>query len=364
MQQFSRDELQRYMRHFSLKNVGMDGQKKLKQAKVLLIGAGGLANPAALYLSAAGIGCIGIIDDDVVDLSNLQRQVAFSTNDIGAYKVNALKTKLQALNPNITVNAYQEKFTEANACACVKNYDVVIDCTDNFPTRYLVNDACWIENKPNVYASISQFEGQCTVFAKGYSPCYRCLYPAPPPSGLIPNCAEGGVFGVLPGLLGTLQAMQALNIILAIGEPLYGRLFIFNALNFETKILAYSQNPDCELCVKSMAFDQLSRPTEQCDIADDVPQITIDEFKQLKQTTDLCLLDVREPYEYDADNMEGQLIPLNELAARIDEIDTTKPIVVHCQSGLRSAKAVKALAKLGIKAISLEGGLQAWKQSQ
>ncbi len=362
MTDFSKDELQRYLRHFSLSEVGIDGQKKLKQAKVLLVGAGGLASPASLYLASAGVGHVGIIDNDTVELSNLQRQVLFSTNDVGKPKVAVVKDKLQHLNPHVSVTSYPEKLDEMNALAIIKQYDLVLDCSDNFPTRYIVNDACWHLNKPNVYASISQFEGQCTVFTNNNGPCYRCLYAEPPPSGLIPNCAEGGVLGALPGLLGTLQALQALTLILGIGEPLIGRLLMVDVLRFSFNTMQLSSDPACLLCAKQTAFTALPRPSFSCEILATVPEINVEEFLALENHEDVFVLDVREPYEYDADNIGGHLIPLGQLSDRLSEIDTQKTIIVHCESGKRSQKAVNLLKNKEIYAKNLQGGLTAIRQ--
>lgn len=361
MANFSPNELRRYARHFSLNEIGTQGQEKLRQAKVFVVGAGGLASPVLQYLAAAGVGTIGVADDDKVDVSNLQRQVVFTTADQGRAKVDICSERITALNPNVKVITHNTALTENNALELIQDYDIVIDCTDNFATRYTVNDACSELKKPNVYASISQFDGQCTVFTAQDGPCYRCIYPEAPPEGLIPNCAEAGVIGALPGILGTLQAMQAITLILGIGESLIGRLLLVDALNFRFRELPITRSMDCVCCVEHVPFKDLPRPTFRCNLENTMtPEISVEEFITLQKQQPIFILDVREPEEYEAVNMDGYLIPLAELEDRLDEIDQSKPIIVHCRSGMRSAKAVTILAMHGISATNLQGGIQAW----
>lgn len=364
----NQDEILRYSRHFSLPNVGSQGQLKLKNAKVLCIGAGGLGSPLLLYLAAAGIGTLGIVDDDRVDDSNLQRQVLYSTADVGQKKVLAAKARLEALNPHITIVTHDTRLTAGNALEIINQYDIVADGTDNFATRYLVNDACWHLKKPNVYASIFQFEGQCSIFSAPDGPCYRCLYDAPPPAGLVPNCAEGGVFGVLPGLLGSLQATEVLKLILGIGDPLIGRLLVVDSLTMRFREFALQPDPDCPLCAHQQAFASLpNHDMVACQLSDPQPAsivaINAHELDLLlkNNTPNLFILDVRETYEYEICNIAGKLIPLGELPQRLNELDRNASIVIHCKSGGRSTRACLLLQEAGFKDVrNLTGGILAW----
>jgi adenylyltransferase/sulfurtransferase len=366
MHDLDTDELLRYSRHFSLPNVGMEGQKRLAQAKVLCVGAGGLGSPLLLYLTAAGVGTLGIVDDDVVELSNLQRQILYNTEDLQQSKTQCAETKLKQLNPHVNIIRHNERLTKDNALNIIRQYDIIADGTDNFATRYLVNDACFHAKKPNVYASIFQFEGQCSVFTTENGPCYRCLYDAPPPAGLIPNCAEGGVFGVLPGLLGTLQATEVIKLILRIGEPLIGRLLTVDALAMRFREFQLQINPDCRLCVHHQAFESLpNHDLAACDIPlvepDNLHSMTVHELAKLEaHNADFQLLDVREPFEYQICNLQAKLIPLGELPFRLNELDKSKLVVVHCKAGPRSERAAILLREAGFNVKFLEGGILAW----
>jgi sulfur-carrier protein adenylyltransferase/sulfurtransferase len=366
----SKEEILRYSRHLIMPEVGMEGQLKLKNAKVLLIGTGGLGAPLGLYLAAAGVGRIGIVDFDVVDNTNLQRQVLFSNNDVGKPKVAAAAARLRDLNPDITIDAHETQLSSDNALEIFKDYDIVVDGTDNFPTRYLVNDACVLLGKPNVYGSIFRFDGQITVFGYPGGPCYRCLYPEPPPPGLVPSCAEGGVLGVLPGIVGTIQAAETLKLILGKGEPLVGRLLLFDALAMKFRELKLRKNPECPVCGEHPTVRHLIDYVQFCGIRGEeapstvtgIPEITPTELKtRLDRGDDLYILDVREPHEYQICNLGGHLIPLGELSRRAAELDSSKEIVAHCRSGKRSATAVEFLQKAGFKKIwNLKGGILAW----
>jgi sulfur-carrier protein adenylyltransferase/sulfurtransferase len=366
----SKEEILRYSRHLIMPEVGMDGQLKLKQAKVLLIGAGGLGAPLGLYLAAAGVGRLGIVDFDVVDFTNLQRQVTFSTSDVGRPKLTAAKARLAAMNPEIRIDTFETRLTSENALEIFPDYDIVVDGTDNFPTRYLVNDACVILGKPNVYGSIFRFEGQSTVFNFPGGPCYRCLYPEPPPPGLVPSCAEGGVLGVLPGIIGSIQAMETIKIILGKGDVLAGRLLLFDALAMRFRELKLRKNPDCPVCGGHPTITKLIDYEEFCGIrgeeapapATGVPEITARDLKErLDRHDDMFILDVREPHEYQICNLNGHLIPLGELPQRVHELDSSREIVAHCRSGKRSAEAVEFLRKAGFRKIwNLKGGILAW----
>jgi molybdopterin/thiamine biosynthesis adenylyltransferase/rhodanese-related sulfurtransferase len=366
----SKEEILRYSRHLIMPEVGMDGQLKLKQARVLLIGTGGLGAPLGLYLAAAGVGRLGLVDFDVVDFTNLQRQVTFSTSDVGRSKLAAAKDRLSALNPEIQFDTYETRLTSANALEILRGYDIVVDGTDNFPTRYLVNDACVLLGKPNVYGSIFRFEGQATVFNYPGGPCYRCLYPEPPPPGLVPSCAEGGVLGVLPGIVGAIQAMETIKLILRKGEPLAGRLLLFDALAMRFRELKLRKNPACPVCGEHPTVTKLIDYEEFCGIRGEeapapstsVPEMTPRELKsRLDRGDDLFVLDVREPHEYQICNINGHLIPLGELPRRVHEIDTSREIVAHCRSGKRSAEAAEFLRKAGFRKIwNLKGGILAW----
>jgi len=366
----SKEEVMRYSRHLIMPEVGMDGQLKLKQAKVLCIGTGGLGAPLGLYLAAAGVGRIGLVDFDVVDSTNLQRQVLFGTSDVGKPKIQAAADRLRNLNPDIQIDTFEAHLSSENALDIMKDYDIVVDGTDNFPTRYLVNDACVILGKPNVYGSIFRFEGQITIFGYPDGPCYRCLYPEPPPPGLVPSCAEGGVLGVLPGIVGTIQAAETLKLIIGKGEPLVGRLLLFDALAMKFRELKLRKNPDCPVCGTHPTQTKLIDYAEFCGIrgeeapvaATNVPEITPRDLKtRLDRGDDLYILDVREPHEYQICNLDGHLIPLGELARRVNELDSSREIVAHCRSGKRSAEAVEFLQKAGFRKIwNLKGGILAW----
>jgi molybdopterin/thiamine biosynthesis adenylyltransferase/rhodanese-related sulfurtransferase len=368
--QLSKEEILRYSRHLIMPEVGMDGQLKLKQARVLMIGAGGLGAPLGLYLAAAGVGHLGIVDFDVVDFTNLQRQVTFSTSDVGRAKLEATKDRLAGLNPMIDIATYEARLTSSNALELFRGYDLVVDGTDNFPTRYLVNDACVLTGKRNVYGSIFRFEGQVSIFGAPDGPCYRCLYPEPPPPGLVPSCAEGGVLGVLPGIVGALQAIEAIKLILGAGDPLVGRLLLFDALAMRFRELKLKKNPDCPLCGTHRSITKLIDYEEFCGIRGEeapaatvnVPEITPRELKQrLDRGDDLFVLDVREPHEFQICNLNGYLIPLGDLPRRVHELDSSREIVAHCRSGKRSADAVEFLRKAGFRKIwNLKGGILAW----
>jgi len=365
----SNEETLRYSRHLIMPEVALDGQLKLKQAKVLLIGTGGLGAPLGLYLTAAGVGRIGLVDFDVVDFTNLQRQVTFSTSDVGRRKVEAARERLTNLNPAIEIVTHETKLTSENALELFRDYDIIVDGTDNFPTRYLVNDACILLGKPNVYGSIFRFEGQATVFGYPGGPCYRCLYPEPPPPGLVPSCAEGGVLGVLPGIVGSLQAMETIKLILGTGEPLVGRLLLFDALQMRFRELKLRKNPECPVCGEHPTVTKLIDYHEFCGIRGEeaestvqVPEIEPRELKaRLDRGDDLFVLDVREPHEFQICNLSGHLIPLGEVPRRAHELDSSREIVVHCRSGKRSAEAVDFLRKAGFRKIwNLKGGILAW----
>jgi adenylyltransferase/sulfurtransferase len=366
----SKEEVLRYSRHLIMPEVGMDGQLKLKAAKVLCIGTGGLGAPLGQYLAAAGVGRIGLVDFDRVDLTNLQRQILFSTGDVGRPKIEAAAERLRGLNPDIQIDTYETMLTSANALDILRPYDLVVDGTDNFPTRYLVNDACVLLGKPNVYGSIFRFEGQATVFGYPGGPCYRCLYPEPPPPGLVPSCAEGGVLGVLPGIVGSIQAAETLKLIIGKGEPLVGRLLLFDALGMRFRELKLRKNPDCPVCGTHPTLTTLIDYAEFCGVRGEeapaspstVPEITPRELKsRLDRGDDLYILDVREPHEYQICNIGGHLIPLGDLPQRVSELDSSREIVAHCRSGKRSAEASEFLRKAGFrKVLNLKGGILAW----
>ena len=366
----SRDEIQRYSRHLIMPEVGLEGQLKLKRARVLMIGTGGLGAPLGLYLAAAGVGHLGLVDFDVVDSSNLQRQVTFTTADVGKPKSEAAKARLSALNPAIEIVSYETRLTSGNALDLFRDYDIIVDGTDNFPTRFLVNDACILLGKPNVYGSIFRFEGQATVFGYPDGPCYRCLYPEPPPPGLVPSCAEGGVLGVLPGIVGSIQAMETIKLILGTGEPLVGRLLLFDALAMRFRELKLKKNPDCPMCGNHRTITELIDYEEFCGIrgeeapamTDGIPEITARELKARQDRGEkVFILDVREPHEYQICNLNGKLIPLGELPRRVNELDSSVEMVVHCRSGKRSADAIHFLQTAGFKKLwNLKGGVLAW----
>ncbi len=364
------DEILRYSRHLIMPDVGMDGQQKLKAARVLCIGAGGLGSPLALYLAAAGVGTLGIVDFDVVDYTNLQRQIIHTTADVGRKKLDSAADKLKAINPFLNLRTFETRLSSENALELFREFDIIADGTDNFPTRYLVNDACVLTGKPNVYGSIFRFEGQASVFATEEGPCYRCLYPEPPPPGLVPSCAEGGVLGILPGLVGVMQATEVIKLILGKGEPLIGRLLLIDALGMKFRELKLRKNPDCPVCGKNPTVTKLIDYNEFCGIRGEekpvaetgIPEMTVEELKRrLDAGDDLFVLDVREPHEYQICNIGGHLIPLGDLPNRVNELDSSREIVAHCRSGVRSAKAVNFLQQAGFKKVhNLAGGILAW----
>ena len=366
----SKEEVLRYSRHLIMPEVGMDGQLKLKQAKVLCIGTGGLGAPLGLYLAAAGVGRIGLVDFDTVDFTNLQRQVLFGTSDVGRPKIEAAAAHLRNLNPLIQIDSFETRLTSENALDLFKDYDIIVDGTDNFPTRYLVNDACVLLGKPNVYGSIFRFEGQITIFGAPGGPCYRCLYPEPPPPGLVPSCAEGGVLGVLPGIVGTIQAAETLKLIIGKGDPLIGRLLLFDALGMKFRELKLRKSPECPVCGDHPTVTKLIDYAEFCGIRGEeapappttVPEMTPRELKsRLDKGDDIYILDVREPHEYQICNIGGHLIPLGDLSSRVNELDSSREIVAHCRSGKRSAEASEFLRKAGFRKIwNLKGGILAW----
>jgi molybdopterin/thiamine biosynthesis adenylyltransferase/rhodanese-related sulfurtransferase len=366
---FSKEELERYNRHIIIPDFGIEAQQKLKAAKVLVIGSGGLGSPLLLYLAAAGVGTIGIVDFDTVDQSNLQRQVLFGISEVGKPKVEAAKARLESLNPYIQINTYNTQLTSKNALELIHQYDVVADGTDNFPTRYLVNDASVIAGKPNVYASIFQFEGQVSVF--NYTdkngklgPNYRDLYPTPPPPGLVPNCSDSGVLGVLPGIIGSIQASEVIKVITGVGEPLSGRFFVFDALSFETRILKISKRTDTPEIKELIDYEQFCgiKAVER-----KIKEITVEEFLAWQSSgQDIQVIDVREPAEYEEVNINALLIPLGTVSNRANEIEKNKKVVVHCKLGGRSAKAIRELEeKFGFQNLyNLKGGITAYLQAE
>ncbi len=363
----SHEEILRYSRHLILPDVGLEGQRKLKAARVLLIGAGGLGSPAALYLAAAGVGTLGIVDFDVVDKTNLQRQILHGTDTVGIPKLESARRRVQDLNPNVQVELFETRLTSANALDIIREFDVVADGTDNFPTRYLVNDACVLLGKPNVYGSIFRFEGQASVFYAKEGPCYRCLYAEPPPAGLVPSCAEGGVLGVLPGIIGSIQAMETIKFILGRGELLIGRLLLFDALRLKFRELKLERDPDCPVCGRKPTVTSLIDYEAFCGVGAepvyDGAEVTALDLKQeLEAGKPILLLDVREPHEYEIASIEGaRLIPLGELPERLRELDDHAEIVTHCHHGARSLKALEILRAAGFSKVrSLKGGIDAW----
>lgn len=365
------EETQRYSRHLILPEMGVKGQEKLKNSSVLCIGAGGLGSPMALYLAAAGIGRLGLVDSDLVEFSNLQRQIIHSTADVGRPKLTSAREKIEAINPNVLVESHQFYLSSDNAMDLFKNYDVIADGTDNFPTRYLVNDACILLGKPNIYGSIFRFEGQASVFGVPGGPCYRCLYPEPPPPGLVPSCAEGGVLGVLPGIVGIVQATEAIKLLLGVGRSLVGRLLLFDALELSFREVKLHPDPTCPICGEDPSINTLINYEQFCGIGQDrqeekmVLEVTPIELEQeLAAGRDLVILDVRNPYEVDICRIEGSVvIPLPELLHRVDELDRDKEMVVHCKSGARSATAIEQLQGEGFSKLrNLHGGILAWAQ--
>lgn len=373
--ELSKEEIERYSRHLILPEVGMEGQKKLKAASILLVGTGGLGSPLGLYLAAAGIGRLGLVDFDVVDKTNLQRQVIHTTNDVGRLKTQSAKEKIEAINPNVVVDIHETSLTSENALDIIADYDMVIDGTDNFPTRYLVNDACVLLGKPNVYGSIFRFEGQSSVFYAEYGPCYRCLYPEPPPPGMVPSCAEGGVIGILPGIVGLIQANEGVKLILGEGNPLIGRLLLFNALDMQFRELKLRKDPNCPVCGPNPTIKELIDYEEFCGIpsASDQPAETSEQMAEdeitpaqvkskLDQGDTFVLVDVREPHEWEICRIEGaRLIPLSEFEDRIGEIDQDSEVVLHCKMGGRSAKAQDILYANGYTNVkNMIGGITRW----
>jgi molybdopterin/thiamine biosynthesis adenylyltransferase/rhodanese-related sulfurtransferase/molybdopterin converting factor small subunit len=370
--ELSNDEILRYSRHLILPEVNLEGQKRLKAAKVLCIGAGGLGSPLMLYLAAAGVGTIGIVDFDTVDLTNLQRQIIHGTNDVGRLKMESAREALREVNPHVEVIGFEEQFSSENAMRIVKDFDIVIDGTDNFPTRYLTNDVCVLLGKPNVYGSIFRFEGQASVFWAEKGPCYRCLYPEPPPPGLVPSCAEGGVLGVLPGIVGCIQANEAIKLILGIGNPLIGRLMLFNALKMQFRELKLQKDPSCPICGTNRTITALIDYEEFCGIRGEeaAPQavteneeITVKELKaRMDRGEDLTVIDVREPYEYAIARIPGtKLIPLGQIEERAGELDRNRELILQCRSGKRSADALNRLKAKGFTRLkNLVGGITAW----
>lgn len=364
---FTQEELARYARHLVLPQVGSVGQERLKRASVLVVGAGGLGSPVSLYLAAAGVGRIGIVDYDSVELSNLQRQILHATSDIGRPKVESAVKRLAEANPHVEIIPFHTRLTSENARAICEPFDVVVDGTDNFPTRYLLNDICVLLNRPYVYGSIFRFEGQVAVFDSTRGPCYRCLYPQPPPPDLVPNCAEGGVLGVLPGMVGSLQANEVLKLLLGIGEPLVGKLLLFDALQAEMRTLTIRRDTQCPVCGDSPTITELIDYEEFCGVKP--PAETADEItpkrlqERLTRGDDIVILDVREPYEYQIANIGGKLIPLQELPRKLKLLDSSKEIVVVCHHGNRSAYAVEFLKQQGFRNVkNLLGGVDRWAE--
>lgn len=376
--ELSNDEILRFSRHLILPEVGMEGQRRLKGAKVLMVGTGGLGAPLGMYLAAVGIGKIGIVDFDTVDVTNLQRQIIHGQKDIGRKKIDSAAETMQDINPHLEIVKHETFLTSANALDIIKDYDVVVDGTDNFPTRYLVNDACVILGKPNAYGSIFRFEGQATVFHHEDGPCYRCLYPEPPPPGLVPSCAEGGVLGILPGIIGVIQATETVKIILGKGDTLKGRLMLYDSLNMKFRELKLRRNPECPVCGDNPTVTELidyqefcgipqqeAKEAEEAEASGKLPEMTPEELKaKLDAGEDVFVLDVREPFEYEIAKIEGStLIPLGELSRRVEELDSTADIVVHCKSGKRSAKAQQTLKDMGFSRVTnLEGGILRWSE--
>jgi molybdopterin/thiamine biosynthesis adenylyltransferase/rhodanese-related sulfurtransferase len=367
----SHEEILRYSRHLIIPEVGKEGQQRLKESRVLLVGTGGLGSPLALYLAAAGVGTLGLVDFDVVDETNLQRQVLHGTSDVGRPKLDSARDRLREINPHVTVEPHDARLTSSNALDILRNYDVVVDGTDNFPTRYLVNDACVLLGKPNVYGSIFRFEGQVSVFWAKHGPCYRCLFREPPPPGLVPSCAEGGVLGVLPGIIGSLQALEVLKLVLGIGQPLIGRLQLFDGLQFRFRELKLRKDPACPICGEAPTVTELIDYEAFCGIPQaeaverGVPELTPLELKvRLDRGDPVVILDVREPHEWDIVSLEtlgARLIPLGDLSDHLHEVEQLGDVVVHCKGGTRSARAVAQLQAAGFTRVwNLKGGILAW----
>jgi adenylyltransferase/sulfurtransferase len=368
--ELSREEIARYSRHLIMPEVTIAGQRRLKEGSVLLVGTGGLGSPAALYLAAAGIGRIGLVDYDVVDESNLQRQIVHDTSWIGKPKLESATARLNALNPHVAIETHATSLSSDNALEILKGYDVIVDGTDNFETRYLTNDACYLLKKPNVYGSIFRFEGQASVFWPDKGPCYRCLYPEPPPPGLVPSCAEGGVLGILPGVVGTIQATEALKIVLGVGEPLVGRLLLYDALAMSFEELKLRRDPKCPLCGQNPTIRELQDYVAFCGIgrgeeSEAVEEITAKELKRRRDSGEaLEVIDVRDPHEWEICRIPGtRLVPLGSLSEHLHEFDSSKTYVMHCKSGMRSAKAIGQLRKAGFRRLlNLRGGILAWSR--
>jgi len=371
----SNDEIRRYSRHLIMPEVTLEGQKRLKEASVLCIGVGGLGSPLAIYLTAAGVGRIGLVDFDRVEFSNLQRQILHHTGDVGRSKLESAAEKLRAINPEVEVVTYEEMFTSANAVRICRDYDVVADGTDNFPTRYLANDVCVLLGKPNVYASVFRFEGQASVFHAEKGPCYRCLYPEPPPPGMVPSCAEGGVLGVLPGIMGTIQATEVVKLILGIGEPLIGRLLLFDALEMRSTEMQLQKDPDCPICGEHPTIHELIDYEAFCGLPVGGEEVHAEELgaeweitprelqaRYEKDSHQPFIVDVREPHEWDICHLpEARLIPEGDLPARMHELDSADEIVLYCRTGVRSARALKLLREAGFRKLkNLVGGIREW----
>jgi molybdopterin/thiamine biosynthesis adenylyltransferase/rhodanese-related sulfurtransferase len=369
------EQVMRYGRHLIMPEVGVEGQEKINAAKVLLIGAGGLGSPSALYLAASGVGEMTIIDPDVVDLSNLQRQIIHDTSSVGVPKAESAKKRIAEINPNVKVNAIQDMLNNDNVLQLVREHDIIVDGTDNFQTRYMVNDACVFEKKLNVYGSIFRFDGQSTVFCDPEGPCYRCLYPEPPPPGMVPSCAEGGVLGILPGIIGVMQATEAIKLIIGKGTPLIGRLLLYDALQMKFRELKIRKDPNCPVCGPNPTITELQDYEYFCGIGSDtkldvgeedtgpVRQTTVKQIKEmLDEGRKVTLLDVREPQEWDITHLEGaKNIPLGSIPERMNELDTADDIVVYCHHGTRSAQAIKFLKKMGFEKLqNMAGGIDAW----
>ncbi|UCG76862.1 MAG: molybdopterin-synthase adenylyltransferase MoeB [Gemmatimonadota bacterium] len=368
------DELKRYSRHLLIPEVGLEGQERLKQARVLLIGAGGLGSPLALYLTAAGVGTIGVVDHDEVDLTNLQRQILYDTASVGTSKLRSAAARLRAMNPEVQIRTFETRLESSNALEILDGWDVVADGSDNFPTRYLVNDAAVLLGVPTVYGAIFRFEGQVSVFGAAEGPCYRCLFREPPPPELAPSCAEAGVFGVLPGIVGTIQATEAIKLILGQGRPLVGRLLLIDALRMTFRELSIRRDPDCPVCGESPTITELIDYEEFCGVrpepdaaASSVPEIDVLELRRwLEQGRAFQLIDVREPYEWQICNLEPQgarLTPMDRLPSLLGELDSGRPLVIYCRTGVRSAHVVDALRAAGFEAVNLKGGIVAWAEA-
>ncbi len=369
--ELNHEEILRYSRHLLIPEVGLEGQRKLKNSSALIVGTGGLGSPVSLYLAAAGVGRIGLVDYDVVDSSNLQRQIIHGTSTIGKLKVESARSKLLDLNPDIQVDVYNEPYTSENAMRIAKDYDIILDGTDNFPTRYLTNDVAVFLGKPNVYASIFRFDGQVSVFYAKEGPCYRCLFPEPPPPGLVPSCAEGGVLGILPGTIGTIQATEALKVLLGIGDPMIGRLLLYNALDMSFDFVQLKKNPKCRVCGPNADIKELIDYEEFCGVpghdhedgsAGSELDITAQELSERVKTNHLKLLDVREPHELEISALPNAInIPLGQLAGRLTELDSAEDMVVFCKGGTRSMRAIELLSSAGFKKLkNLKGGINSW----